>query len=378
MNKLDITIQWADMVQFSVCQPRDATADIPAAYAVSEFAPGSPLASANLRSYTAGASSGNAGNNLNHPAKITVQRAGEVLRLRYMTASASIPSVVKLPYSQILPYANTFNAQIFNAPANPLAPTTKKFTVQSIKSSMVPSFIYIIARPVLLKKTAYDMDLLLPITNLNLTMGNQVGIMSGASASQLYQISCRNGYALSYTDWKKQCVICLQVGQDLPGVPGAIGQFSLQADVSVSWYGVGADLDCDLEIDIFLSNDGQIEISRDMAQLRMGINTSAIAEKITEEPEDNPDNAGAGYGRRHGGSLKSFFRKVGRFLKPIGKAVLPMAEKVLTGVATKALTGMMGAGEGGARMMGGNALGGARMLGGADERRAMRASKLLS
>ena len=110
----------------------------------------------------------------------------------------------------------------------------------------------------------------------------------------------------------------------------------------------------------------------------MSINTSAISEKITEEPEDNPDNAGAGYGRRHGGSLKSFFRKVGRFLKPIGKAVLPMAEKVLTGVATKALTGMMGAGEGGARMMGGNAIGGARMLGGADERRAMRASKLLS
>ena len=164
------------------------------------------------------------------------------------------------------------------------------------------------------------------------------------------------------------------MGQDLPGLPGAVGQLSLQADITVGYYGVGAPLTCNLEIDIFLSNDGQIEVSRDMAQLRMGINTSAIAEKITEESEDNPDNAGAGYGRRHGGSLKSFFRKVRRFLKPIGKAVLPMAEKVLTNVASKALTGMIGAGEGGANLGGARRMGGPRMLGGVDERRAMRAS----
>ena len=70
-----------------------------------------------------------------------------------------------------------------------MTPTTNKITVQSLISSMVPSFTYIVATPQAgsLQKPASDMDLLLPITNLNLTIGNHVGFMCGDSPSKLYQ-----------------------------------------------------------------------------------------------------------------------------------------------------------------------------------------------
>ena len=371
INKLDVTIQFSDMVKLSVCSPRN-----PATPAnVSPFSVAQSLVTANSVVTTSGTSSGAAGGALQNQATVLITRSNEVLRLRYMTSSASIPSVVKLPYTQILPYSNSYTTYL-PAAADAITPSVSKQTIQSIKSSMVPSFIYIVARPSLLGyKNELQMDCLFPITSLSLIVGNTVGILSGASPQQLYQISVRNGYNMSWNQWKKQCVICLQVGEDIPGVPGAIGQWSLQAEVGVGWYGSAsfgtAANPLPIDIDVFLSNDGQIEISRDMAQLRMGIQTSAIAEKITEPAEDNPE-VGAGYGRRHGGSFKSFFRSVGKFLKPVGKALLPIAEKVLVNAGSKALTGLVGAGEGG------RALGGARMLGGAEQRRQMQASKLLS
>ena len=134
------------------------------------------------------------------PNVLSLARSGEQLLLRYFTPSVQIPEVLKFPIHamQCYPYSYTGNIG---------AGSSTVITGQMIKTSIVPEKIFIVVRGQLTEnssgygKTVYRADCLYPITNVNLLVNNQAGVLSTSTQQQLYQMSSRNGLNTSWYDF---------------------------------------------------------------------------------------------------------------------------------------------------------------------------------
>jgi hypothetical protein len=140
--------------------------------------------------------------------------ANPKLILKFITpdSTMTIPKTITYPYDSIIAY----QSNNISVPAGAI--TTTPFVSSSLSLDQIPAKMYIFVR-------RQDADLQGPlgytfsdsfarITNCNITFNNVGGILSGATESQLYEISVKNGLNLSWPDWSGS-------GLNIGGVPSA-------------------------------------------------------------------------------------------------------------------------------------------------------------
>lgn len=306
------------------------------------------------------------------PNVLTMVRSSEQLFLRYLTPSVQIPEVLKFPIHSFQCYPYSYNQAVG-------AGATVNITGQMIKTSIVPEKIYIVVRQQLTDtsatgKTVYRCDALYPISNVNLLVNNQAGVLSTATQQQLYQMSQRNGLNTSWVDFNTNgCVVIIEVGKDIAGLPNSTQQFCLLPRITVTNTdvsyvdGTTAAARTNFELDVYFLNGQELTLTPQGGVLKAGIDTSAMQEALLQPASEFPDHAEIGL---HGGSFSSFFRNVGNFIKngaetAWNKVIKPVGSELLGDVLHKApgmlLHAAMGAGEDDA---GGRQMGGRSNLGG--------------
>jgi hypothetical protein len=85
----------------------------------------------------------------------------------------------------------------------PQWPASSTFSSNNIQLSSYPKRIYIYARQPnnILYSSCTNTDTFATISNINIQLNARSGLMASSSQAQLYEMSCRNGCSLSYTQW---------------------------------------------------------------------------------------------------------------------------------------------------------------------------------
>jgi hypothetical protein len=167
------------------------------------------------------------------------------LNLNYLSVQASdlLASKNVLPYVEFARYltVNTPNTAP-NAPADIVA--------QAVQLSQIPNRLYIVARKPMSTQNNKDSNTFLAIENISINFNNVAGILAGATAVDLYNMSVSNGsqqdiyeflgsanvsHGLSKNTAGSILVIDPSKDLNLPDYlsNGSIGQFSFQANVRV-------------------------------------------------------------------------------------------------------------------------------------------------
>lgn len=120
----------------------------------------------------------------------------------------SIPRVVSYPYERIVYFQDATTQTMANANAS------QTWTVNSstLRLDSMPALIYIMFRPQVNTRTPQFADAMLALGDganggsgkpgLQINIGNRTGLLANASNKTLYEMSVRNGYQGTYTDWQ--------------------------------------------------------------------------------------------------------------------------------------------------------------------------------
>ena len=167
------------------------------------------------------------------------------LNLNYLSTQASdlLSSRNVVPFSDYSRFL-TVSDQVF-APND-----THTITAHSVQLSQIPNRLYIVARKPINLQTVKDSNSFLAIEKISVNFNNVAGILANANANDLYKLSVANGSkqslyefrgAASVSDGVKKntigSILVLNPARDL-SLPdylsnGSIGQYSLQADITV-------------------------------------------------------------------------------------------------------------------------------------------------
>jgi len=139
---------------------------------------------------------------------------------KYITPSnqmnlSPVNMALTYPYFEV----NTYPTDQPNALTFGQAPVTLQSANLQLNSIPRKFYIWIKRQNVQTYASAVYPDVFYPITNINVTLGNYTGQLTSATPQQLYEISLKNGFRGSYTQW---------TGQDVGGAmsfitPGATG-----------------------------------------------------------------------------------------------------------------------------------------------------------
>ena len=141
----------------------------------------------------------------------------DVLSAQAQLTFSSPPLMMSVPkevcYSYFEP--NLFSTTSFS-PVLAGDETTLFMNTVNLKS--VPNRVYVWVSQRDSDVNVTSTDTYFSISNLNVTFGNQDGIMSNASQYELYQISRANGLNISWTEflYKVGSVLCISMGDDVP------------------------------------------------------------------------------------------------------------------------------------------------------------------
>jgi hypothetical protein len=179
---------------------------------------------------------------------VTVTIGQPQLLFRYVTPSSlePMPESVCYPYYSVSRYPTDAQAAIA-----PLASTT--LNSNNIQLNSIPRRILILARQRNSDQTFTSTDSYFGIRSISVNWNNNSGLLSAASTQDLYEISVKNGYEGSLTQWSggpvsrflggaapvyhgtSGSVLCLEMGTDIglgPGeCPGMLGTYQLQLRV---------------------------------------------------------------------------------------------------------------------------------------------------
>lgn len=121
-----------------------------------------------------------------------------------------LPDIVNYNYNEVRQYPNTGSA--------PIAPgVTTTMAMNSITLPSIPNRVYIFVSPQDSQTNITDTDTFCNISNINISFGNQDGILSNYSPQMLYEMSVKNGLNYSWTQWKQKIgsVVCAEFGTDI-------------------------------------------------------------------------------------------------------------------------------------------------------------------
>ena len=134
-----------------------------------------------------------------NPAKITVAVSKNQLLCRQMTAQPDfkLPTTLRLSCPNVLAYSQ-------NLSAGAITPTaTSSVTFNSSTVPQVPRFLlfWVTYNQAVQSSTPFMCDRLLPISALNLTIGNKPNVLNGATLEQLYKLSLQSLARCSFAEF---------------------------------------------------------------------------------------------------------------------------------------------------------------------------------
>jgi len=270
------------------------------------------------------------------------------LKFAFLTPHPSdlMPARNVVPYYELPRYIST------NQPGIP-AGSSNVYNSQSLQLNQVPDKLIIFARKSLSSQTAYDSDSFLPISNISINWNNNAGILSSATAQDLYAMSVANGSNQSWYEFSGKLnaqavvynstdasgavgafipmcgsVLILEMGKDiqLPEdfyAPGSLGNFNLQFRITVQNLSASTAIAANAyELVVITMNSGVFVCERGTSSTYTGILTKQdVLDASSQEPYYRSDVQ-----RMVGGSfldkLKSVAAKVAPKLPGIAKAVL--------------------------------------------------------
>ena len=309
----------------------------------------------------------------NSPVAPTVKFVGTntaraLLRYYQPQDDIRIPNEIVLPYFNPVVYQSenkTLTQGLFtrgNGAAESLS-NTSKIQFNNRRLNQIPDAVYIWAAPLHVNKTLLSADFFAQIQSINVTFGNQTGILSNHTAYQLLQIAQENGCDVSNEEERKNRGYCLKLvfGKDIPLddnlSPGTRGDFSIQLEID---YGTVAATGTYTAYEMYM-NAGHCIIAPNECRIQTGL--LDVAENIRAEDmgDKYSDNHMLEGGNMFSG-LKNFARKVPHYVHSglkAGNDALALAQGV------KSLVGgsPIGGSEIGGSAVGGSAVGGNMAMG---------------
>jgi hypothetical protein len=207
-----------------------------------------------------------------------------------------------LPYFD-LPRYLTSSANNANFPVG----VERRVVSQSIQLSQLPDYFIIVARKPVTEQTITDTSSFLTIRSMSMNLNNQSGLLSSASAQDLWRLSVKNGSQQTWSEFSGQAFVNAPDGQgglvpttgsvfivsptdlSLPDylTAGSLGAFQLQFEASV--YNQFNEV-VNVELCVVACNSGIFVLQQGTANIYTGILTrEAVLASKSQEPTDEPD-----------------------------------------------------------------------------------------
>lgn len=308
------------------------------------------------------------GSNPNNPLTVTMGNASQGnprMLFNYITPQQLMP----VPRSVVYPY---FIVDRYPTDLTSSVAQGANFTVnsQNIQLHSIPNRIYVFARRNNNTRTFLTSDTYAYLTNINVNWNNNSGLLSSASAFDLYRLSVDNGCNLGWPQWSKHVgsVLALEFGKDiaLPDLecPGQLGTFQLQ--LNASFTNVSSDpSNIFYTLYIVVVSEGTFTIMENRSVAQIGVMSKEDVLHARSMPFVDYDMVQKYYGGDFFGSIGDFLNRVYSGVKSVASDVASGAERAID-IASKAapvvkelapLLPMLGHGH-----SGGNVVGGRRRL----------------
>ncbi len=307
------------------------------------------------------------------------------LHFMFLTPHPSdlLPSRCVSPFYEVPRYITPQNFTSAVAITKPALYETKEFMSQSLQLNQIPDKLIIGLRKSLASQTANDPDCWFPITSVNLQFNNQAGLLSSATPSDLFRMSCDAGYNGSYYEWSGQAsqsnktsgslintdgivrmsgsvvildfATAIQLPEDFYSC-GSLGNFNLQVKVNATNNsGQVFNNPNSLELVVITLNSGVFVCERGTSQVYTGILSKQDVLDASAQVAVSKGEVQRLVGGGFWDTLKSFVSPI----VSIGKTLATPAKVILSSVpdpraqAAASVLGALGAGQSGGGMSGG-------------------------
>ena len=271
----------------------------------------------------------------------SITQASTYLDVTYITPPSGsklyLPSRNEVPYMQV-------ESQRTQAPAIANG-ATAIISSNDYQLSKMPDKVLICARKKLSNQICTDSDCYLPISGVSVVFGGNSGILASTTQHQLWQASVRNGSNQSWDEFSgvtsiggasiATCgsVLALAFGKDIAiadpfTVSGSLGSYNFQVQVTVT-NNTGANIVGNGDYELFMVFlYGGIFVNE--------LSTSSIVvgfvDKMSVERVSNEDYVDTHSSKRmYGGSFFGSLGKVLKHVKPIARALAPVARTAMEG-----------------------------------------------
>jgi hypothetical protein len=239
------------------------------------------------------------------PAFLNAPPAGASILLRLLSSQPSDKLQTRnvVPYFDLPRYLTSVNAAL---PIN--ANTTQAVSSQAIQLAQLPDYFIIVARKSMATQTPQDTSSFLTIRNISINLNNQSGLLSSASANDLWRLSTKNHSQQSWYEFCGKATVATADGQsalvpttgsmlvisptDL-SLPdnlscGSLGAFSLQFTAQVfNQFGVNVP---NVELCVIACNSGIMVLSQGTTNIYTGMLTrEAVGFAKEQKPVELPD-----------------------------------------------------------------------------------------
>jgi hypothetical protein len=250
-------------------------------------------------------------------------------------ASDMLPARNVVPYYELPRYIQT-------CPAFP-EQATQVITSQSLQLNMIPDKLIISVGKPVSARTCADGDAWLSISGITINWNNTSGILSSATAQDLWRMSVENGSNQSWHEflgygqnfpnaitssagagaltYSTLCgsVLILEFGKDIQlsedyYAPGSLGNFQLQFNVTVTNASQGAAAAGDYQLLTIIQNSGVFSIERGVSSSYLGVLTKSDVLEASRQEATSYSN-----GLRMVGGANSQFGRLKANLGKIGK-----------------------------------------------------------
>jgi hypothetical protein len=234
----------------------------------------------------------------------TASSGGPTILLKLLSSQPSD----KLETRNVLPYFDlprylTSSANNANFPIG----VERRVVSQSIQLSQLPDYFIIVARKPVTEQTITDTSSFLTIRSMSMNLNNQSGLLSSASAQDLWRLSVKNGSQQTWSEFSGSAFVNAPDGQgglvpttgsvfivsptdlSLPDylTAGSLGAFQLQFEASV--YNQFNEV-VNVELCVVACNSGIFVLQQGTANIYTGILTrEAVIASKKERPVDEPD-----------------------------------------------------------------------------------------
>ena len=221
--------------------------------------------------------------------------------------SDNVQSRNVVPFMDFPRYLTTFTNSVDGwdrASINTIPSQT--FTSTTVQLNQVPDLIFVFARVPFSQQGPAYANSFFPITNITVNFNNQSGILSSATAQDLWKMSRKNGSQQSWTEWQGYSVVRDATGKGayVPtigsmlvlsptldfGLPnylsaGSLGNYNLQLNLVIqNTY----NFSCTPELVIITLNSGIMTTQQGISNLYTGILTKEMVLEANEKQSVNP------------------------------------------------------------------------------------------